>query len=290
MKKSDKGKNEKPDFEAIKRFSPYEAEYWSARELGKLLGYDSWRNFEAAIKRAMTSCQQTGQNVEEHFVKTNSLVDIGLGANRDLEDYLLSRYACYLIAQNGDPNKLEIALAQQYFIVSTRENELRQLKEEQEKRLQLRERLVEGNKRLAEAAHNAGVLSRNFGAFQNAGYRGLYNELNVEDIKNRKGIGQKEELLDRMGWSELAANDLRAALTEERLKKDGIVGQARASETHHEVGYKIRKAIADIGATMPEDLPAEPSIKPLLQESQRRKRKSLTAESKKETSQIKLFE
>lgn len=290
MKKSDKNKNEKPDFEAIKRFSPYETEYWSARELGNLLGYDSWRNFEAAIKRAMTSCRQTGQNVEEHFVKTNSLVELGSGSNRDLEDYLLSRYACYLIAQNGDPRKLEIALAQQYFIVSTRENELRQLKEDQEKRLQLRERMVEGNKRLAEAAHNAGVLSRNFGAFQNAGYRGLYDELNVEDIKNRKGIGQKEELLDRMGWSELAANDLRAALTEERLKKDGIVGQARASETHHEVGYKIRKAIADIGATMPEDLPAEPSIKPLLQESQRRKRKSLSAESKKETGQTKLFD
>jgi len=202
--------------------------------------------------------------VTDHFTEASKMVPLGSGAEREVTDYLISRLGAYLIAQNGDPSKREIAEAQAYFAMSTRKNELRELAEEQAKRLALRERVSENNKKLAEAAHDAGVLSRSFGVFQNAGYQGLYGGLDVEGIKVRKGIGQKENLLDRMGRAELAANDFRVTLTEERLRKDGIIGQTRAIDTHREVGKTVRKAIEDTGVRMPEDLPAEPSIKPLL--------------------------
>src|SRR5262249_15632541 len=158
------------------------------------------------------------------------------------------------------------AAAQAYFAVSTRQNELHQLYDEQQKRLQLRERVSENNRKLAEAAHDAGVLSRSFGEFQNAGYRGLYGGLDVDAIQVHKGVGEKEEILDRMGRAELAANDFRITQTEEKLRNERIVGQAHAIATHHEVGRKVRDAIQEIGGTMPEDLPPESSIKPLLDE------------------------
>jgi len=252
------------DFESIKQITPYGIEYWSARSLAPLLGYKKWQNFDVAIKRAMTACEQIGQVVTDHFTEASKMVPLGSGAEREVTDYLISRLGAYLIAQNGDPSKREIAEAQAYFAVSTRKNELRELTEEQAKRLALRERVSENNKKLAEAAHAAGVLSRSFGVFQNAGYQGLYDGRDVDGIKVRKGIGQKENLLDRMGRAELAANDFRVTLTEERLRKDGIIGQTRAIDTHREVGKTVRKAIEDTGVRMPEDLPAEPSIKPLL--------------------------
>ncbi len=284
---------QKPDFESIKQISPYGAEFWSARDLSKLLGYTTWRHFEGAINRAKTSCAQTGQKVSDHFVGGVKKVTLGSGAEREVEDYFLSRYACYMIGQNGDPRKPEIAAAQNYFAVSTRENELKHLYEAQEKRLRLRERVNDGNKDLAQAAYGAGVLSKNFGVFQNAGYRGLYGELDLEGIKARKGIEHSEDLLDRIGLAELGANALRIGLTEEKLRKEGIIGQAKAIETHHTVGKIIRQAIADTGATMPEDLPAEPSIKPLLDEKKRKRKKAL--QSNKTTAsdgseQGKLFE
>ena len=262
-----------PDFESIKQTNPYEAEYWSARDLAPLLGYANWQNFEIAIKRGKTACEQVGQVVTDHFIDSNKIVALGSGASRRIRDYYLSRFACYLIAQNGDPRKAEIAAAQAYFAVSTRQNELHQLYDEQQKRLQLRERVSENNKKLAEAAHDAGVLSRSFGEFQNAGYRGLYGGLDAEGIKARKGLEKKEEILDRMGRAELAANDFRITQTEAKLRNERIVGQARAVATHQEVGMKVREAIEEIGGTMPEDLPAEPSIKPLLNERRRRSRK-----------------
>ena len=186
------------DFELIKRINPYGAEYWSARDLAPLLGYTQWRRFEGAVKRAMTSAEQVGAVVDDHFAKAGKMVPLGSGAQREVTDYLISRMGAYLIAQNGDPSKREIAEAQAYFAVSTRKNELRELAEEQTKRLELRERVSENNKKLAEAAHDAGVLSRSFGVFQNAGYQGLYGGLDVEGIKVRKAIGPKEDLLDRM--------------------------------------------------------------------------------------------
>jgi DNA-damage-inducible protein D len=267
-----------PDFESIKQISPYQAEYWSARDLAPLLGYNKWQNFEVAIQRAITACEQVGQIVNDHFTSASKMIDVGKGAQRSVIDYLLSRFACYLIAQNGDPRKKEIAEAQAYFAVSTRRQELAQLLEEQEERLKLRERVTENNKGLAQAASQAGVLSQNFGIFQNAGYKGLYGGLGVLDIKERKQIDQREDLLDRMGRAELAANDFRITQTEERLRKEGIIGQTNAMDLHHEVGKKVRKAIEDIGGTMPEDLAPEPSIKPLLN-AKHRKRKKLQPEA-----------
>jgi DNA-damage-inducible protein D len=258
-----------PDFESIKQISPYQAEYWSARDLAPLLGYTKWERFEGAIKRAMTACEQIGQIVSDHFPSDGKMVNIGSGGQREVKDYFLSRFACYLIAQNGDPRKKEIAEAQAYFAVSTRKQELAQLLEEQEERLKLRERVTENNKALAQAASQAGVLSQNFGVFQNAGYKGLYGELGVADIKERKQIKQREDLLDRMGRAELAANDFRITQTEERLCKEGTIGQTNAMDVHHEVGKKVK----DIGGTMPEDLAPEPSIKPLLDAKHRKKKK-----------------
>ncbi len=262
-----------PDFESIKQISPYGAEYWSARDLAPLLGYNKWQNFEVAIERAMIACEQVGQIVTDHFTGVSKMVDVGSGAQRPVKDYLLSRFACYSIAQNGDPRKKEIAAAQAYFIISTRENELTHLLIEQEKRLHLRERVSENNKKLAQAASQAGVLSPNFGLFQDAGYKGLYDGLGVADIKERKQIDQREDLLDRMGRAELAANDFRITQTEERLRREGAIGQTKAIETHHKIGKTVRKAIEEIGGTMPEDLAPEPSLKPLLDAKHRKQKK-----------------
>lgn len=263
---------------------------WSARELAPLLGYNKWQNFEVAIRRAMTACEQIGQVVADQFTGVSKLIDAGKGAKRPVQDYLLSRFACYLIAQNGDPRKPEIAAAQAYFAISTRQHELAQLLEEQEERLKLRERVSEDNKALASAAYASGVLSQNFGTFQNAGYKGLYGGLDVGNIKVRKDIPQREDLLDRMGRAELAANDFRITQTEERLRKEGTIGESSAMTVHHEVGQKVRKAIADIGGTMPEDLPPEPSIKPLLEERRRKRGKQLRSkEQQDQGGQEKLF-
>jgi len=274
-----------PDFESIKQISPYGAEFWSARQLAPLLGYDKWERFEGAIKRAMIACEQVGQVVNNHFPIAEKMVRLGSGAERKIKDYFLSRFGCYLIAQNGDPRKPEIAAAQAYFAISTRQNELSQLLAEQEKRLSLRERVSENNKKLAQAASVAGVLSPNFGLFQDAGYKGLYGGLGVADIKERKQIDQREDLLDRMGRAELAANDFRITQTEERLRRERAIGQTKAIQTHHEVGKTVRKAIEEIGGTMPEELAPEPSLKPLL-DTKRRKQKKLpspTSEDDKST-------
>jgi DNA-damage-inducible protein D len=270
-----------PDFESIKQIGPYHAEYWSARDLAPLLGYNKWQNFEVAIQRAIMACAQVGQIVPDHFTEASKVITGGKGAKQTVKDYLLSRFACYLIAQNGDPRKKEIAEAQTYFAVSTRRQELAQLLEEQEERLKLRARVSENNKALAQAASQAGVLTQNFGVFQNAGYKGLYGELGVADIKEYKQINQREDLLDRMGRAELAANDFRITQTEERLRKEGTIGQTNAMDVHHEVGKKVRKAIDDIGGTMPEELAPEPSIKPLL-DAKNRKRKKLPSKSNKD--------
>lgn len=270
-------------FEDIKHLNPYGAEYWSARDLAPLLGYKKWQNFEVALKRAMESCRQTGNIIEDHFTATSKMIATGKGAQREIKDFYLSRTAAYLIAQNGDPSKREIAEAQAYFVIATRKTELRELAEEQAKRLELRERVSENNKKLAEAAHGAGVLSRSFGLFQTAGYQGLYGGLDVEQIKAVKGVGPREDLLDRMGRAELAANDFRVTLTEERLRKDGIIGQTAAIETHRAVGKTVRRAIEETGVRMPEELPVEPSIKPLLSAKRRERKKNLQADAAPDT-------
>ena len=203
-----------PDFDSIKQVSPYGAEFWSARDLAPLLGYNKWERFEVAIQRAMTACEQVGQIVQDHFPASSKMVQVGSGAKRELKGYSLSRFGCYLVAQNGDPRKPEIAAAQAYFAISTRQNELAQLYADQQERLRLREQVAENNKALASVAYASGVLSKNFGTFQNAGYKGLYGGLDVANIKEHKGIKQREDLLDRAGRAELAANDFRITQAE----------------------------------------------------------------------------
>jgi DNA-damage-inducible protein D len=264
-----------PDFDSIRKVNPYGSEYWSARDLMPLLGYNKWQAFEGAIKRAITACEKSGQAVEDHFTQSTRISQAGKGAQREAKDYNLSRYACYLTALNGDPSKLEVAAAQTYFAQAAREHELHQLARQQKQRVELRERVAEGNKSLNQSAMSVGVLSRNFGKFQNAGYQGLYGGMDLADVKDLKGIEPNEDLLDRAGLEELGANALRIGMTDRKLRSGEVVGENAAIRTHHQAGKEIREAIERFGGPMPEDLPAEPSIKPLIDDRQRAKRKTM---------------
>jgi DNA-damage-inducible protein D len=258
------------NFDTIRQTGEKGQEYWSARDLAPLLGYKRWENFEVAIKRAMTACQQVEQIVSDHFRGTTKMIQTGKGAQRGVKEFYLSRFACYLVAQNGDPAKPEIAAAQSYFAISTRENELRELFEEQARRVLLREQIAEDNEDLKVVAYQAGVLPTNWGRFQEAGIRGLYGDLGTAQVKERKGISAKEDLLDRAGSTELAANAFRITQTRDKLRRDAVAGQAAATETHYSVGKTVRAAIEEIGGTMPEDLPPGSNIRPALAEKKRR--------------------
>ena len=263
-----------PDFEAIRKFNSYGVEWWSARDLMKALGYKRWENFQVAIRRAIQTCEQENQVATDHFRDITQKVTLGSGAIRNVKDYALDRWACYLIAINGDTAKQEIADAQTYFLTKARVVEIQELRAKQAQRLRLRERISDGNKDLADAAQKAGVQSKNFGTFQNAGYEGLYGGLDLAAIKEQKGIPANEDLLDRAGLLELGANALRIGLTEQRLRTGGIVGENPAINAHRRVGEAIRNAIADEGGPMPEELPIEPSIKPLLSDAKRKRKKA----------------
>ncbi len=266
----------KPDFDSIRQLNELSIEYWSARELMPLLGYDKWQRFEDALKRARFACEQANQKVEDHFTGAGKAITGGHGARQIVKDYWLSRFGAYLTALNGDPRKPEIAAAQAYFVVSARENELFHLVEEQNQRIELRQLMDESNRELEQAAYQAGVLPRSFGLFHRVGYEGLYGGLSPDEIKKLKGVGPREDLLDRMGVEELSANSFRATQTAGKLKRDNVQGQAQAMETHREIGQKVRDVIADIGSPPPEELPAAPSIKPLLKSrASRRKRVEL---------------
>lgn len=247
------------DFESIKHLDKNNIEYWSARELMPLLGYIQWRRFEEVIIKAMEACELSGQSVENHFANVGKMVTIGSNTARNVANWNLDRYACYLIAQNGDSRKQEIALAQTYFAIQTRKQELFEQLGNAEKRLFIRGQVKDYNKRLASTAKTAGVSK--FGSFNDAGYRGLYG-MPLSAIERRKGI-QKGELLDRAGATELAANLFRITQTDEKLRKENIRGQEAAEYTHTMVGKKVRQTIRDIGGTMPEDLPPEQHIKEL---------------------------
>ena len=248
-------------FEELCQHSKDGYEFWSARDLQMILGYAEWRNFADVVEKAKIACLESGQIMENHFVEANKMVSLGSGARRKVKDYHLSRYACYLIVQNGDPSKPVIASGQTYFAIQTRRQELvddetfRQL-DEDKKRLFLRNELKEHNKQLVETASQAGVKSSlDFAVFQNHGYQGLYGGLAAKDIHKRKGLKKSQHILDHMGSTELAANLFRATQTEEKLRRDNIKGKTRANTTHHEVGAKVRKTISELGGEMPEDLP-----------------------------------
>ena len=257
-------------FENIKHIDNEGYEYWYARELQKVLEYTEWRKFVGVIKKAINSCKTSNYVVSDHFVGADKMVDIGSNTSRNIEDYKLSRYACYLIAQNGDSRKKVIALAQTYFAIQTRKQEL--LEEEynslteDEKRFYQRDLTKKGNYSLNQTAKKAGV--KNFDKFHNAGYKGLYNGETADDIAKRKKLRYREDILDNMGSEELAANLFRITQTEAKLKKDNIEGESEANKTHYNIGKNIREVIAKNGGTMPEDLPApDKSLKELEKET-----------------------
>lgn len=238
-------------FEALKKLNEYSAEFWSARDLQALLGYAQWRRFEDAINRAMISCEQSGNQSDYHFANVGKMIIVGKGGESKVDDYHLSRFACYLIAQNGDTRKTEIALAQQYFAIQTRKQELSlQLVSDQE-RMELRKQTSEQFKALSGAARQAGVQDKMFGIFHDAGYRGLYGGLGSDAIKTKKGIAQKEQLLDRMNATELAANQFRMTQTRDKLAQQNTGNQQHALQTHEQLGKEVRAAIERIGGTLP---------------------------------------
>ncbi len=256
-------------FESIKHVDEYGNEYWFARELMKILEYNKWQNFEKVIERAKESCENSGNSVCERFTDVSKSFESGNGTVRMTKDYKLTRYACYLIAQNGDPRKEVIALAQTYFAVQTRKQELSEREylalTEDEKRLYQRDLTRKGNYSLNQTAKNAGV--KDFAKFHNAGYKGLYNGETADDIAKRKGLRYREDILDNMGSDELIANLFRISQTEQKLKRDKINNEPEACDTHYIVGKQVRKAIEEIGGTMPEDLPTpKKSIKELEKE------------------------
>ena len=269
----------KSPFEKIKRISEEGYEYWSARDLSKLLEYTEYRKFLNPINKAMESCKNSGEEVDNHFAQVDEMVEIGSGAEREVEDYRLSRFACYLIVQNADPTKTNVALGQAYFAIKTRQKELLEEEEkrliqseEDSKRLLLREQMREHNKQLADAAKGAGVNEPiDYAIFQNFGYKGLYGGLDKQAIHKRKGLKKSQDILDHMGSTELAANLFRATQTEEKLRRENIKGKQNANKTHFEVGQKVRQTIKELGGTMPEDLPTADSIKKL----ERQKKKEL---------------
>ncbi len=248
-------------FEALKKLNQHGIEYWSARDLQACLGYSQWRYFENALKKAITSCKKSGNDPQNHFAGVRKMVSIGSQTEREVEDWHLSRFACYLIAQNGDPRKPEIAEAQKYFAIQTRRQELSDEMSADLERLELRKQAATEFKALSGAARDAGVQNKMFGVFHDAGYKGLYGGLGVDAIKARKGISPKEQLMDRMNAAELAANQFRMTHTREKLKQERIKNQRDAIETHEMVGREVRTAIAKIGVAMPENIPPAEPIK-----------------------------
>ena len=240
-------------------------EFWSARELQTILGYASWGKFQNAIKRAQKSFATSEvtkyYNIKDHFRQVGKMVTLGSGARRELIDFELSKYACYLIAQNGDPDKPEIAQAQAYFNIQTFRQEQFQSMSDEEKRLHVRTQVIDNNKTLFNSAKSSGV--RNFGKFNDAGYRGLYG-MNAKELALKKNLG-KDKILDRAGTTELAANLFRITQTNDKLQNElasgKTIGEQKADSIHFMIGGKVRQTIKDIGGTMPENLPPEVHIK-----------------------------
>ncbi len=257
-------------FENVKHVDENGNDYWLARELMVVLEYKRWDKFNNVINNAIISCKNSNYAIDDHFSHLGKMVEIGSKTKRKIEDYKLSRYACYLIAQNGDSRKKTIALAQTYFAVQTRKQEISEREysslTEDEKRFYQRNLTKKGNYSLNQAAKNAGV--KNFDKFHNAGYKGLYNGEAANDIAKRKGLRYREDILDNMGSDELIANLFRISQTEQKLKRDNVKGEVNANDVHYEVGKKIRNTIKELGGTMPEDYPTpEKSLKVLEKEN-----------------------
>lgn len=266
-------------FESIRHVNEYGQEFWYARELQIALEYKEWRNFFKVIDKAKAACEGSENAVSEHFVKVNKTSPMPNGGVREIEDIELSRYACYLIVQNGDPRKKVIALGQSYFAVKTRQQELIENYDnldEDQKRLAIRQEMKEHNKQLVAAAKESGVkTSLDYAIFQNCGYKGLYGGMTAKDIKAHKNLKKSDDILDYMGHEELAANLFRATQTEAKLRRENIQGKELANQTHYEVGKEVRDTIQRLGGTMPEDLPTpQKSIKQIEREQKKLSQKN----------------
>lgn len=265
-------------FEDIKHIDNNGNEYWYARELQNILEYTQWRRFENVINKAKIACKNSNIKVDDHFANVGKMVDIGSNTKRITKDYRLTRYACYLIAQNGDSRKEVIALAQTYFAIQTRKQELSEKEynelTEDEKRLYRRNQARKGNYNLNKTAVKSGV--KDLARFHNAGYKGLYNGETADDIFKRKKLRYREDILDNMGSEELADNIFRIAQTDAKLKRDSVDNEYKANYVHYEVGKEIRNSIKRLGGTMPENLPTPyKSLKDLEKEIKKLETKNL---------------
>ena len=274
---SDIEKQHNSIFEQIRRIDENGNEFWSARDMAKVLEYSEYRHFIPVIEKAKEACRNSGQNFMDLFEDYLDMIEIGKGGKRPVDSVKLSRYACYLIIQNSDPSKEIVANGQTYFAVQTRIAEIKQMDEynylstEDEKRLFLRNELAKHNAQLASAAKDAGVLdSKDYAIFQNYGYKGLYGGLDAKAIHTHKGLKKSQKILDHMGSTELAANLFRATQTEDKLRREQIQGKQKANQTHYQVGAKVRQTIKELGGTMPEDLPTVESIKSIEKKEQKK--------------------
>jgi len=267
-------------FEDIRYLTEEDAEYWLARQLAMVLEYAQYRNFQPVIERAIEACKNSGLDHGDHFARIHTMVEIGSGGRREVEDWRLSRYACYLIVQNGDPSKQLIAQGQTYFAVQARRQEVSDAEQferlsEDDRRLMLRLEMTHHNKALVAAARGAGVQTAlDYAIFQDHGYRGLYGGLGAKEIHYVKRLKKSQRILDHMGSTELAANLFRATQAEEKIRRDKVQGKAQANQAHHDVGQKVRKTIQELGGTMPEALPVpDKGIPQLERERAKRLRK-----------------
>lgn len=261
-------------FESIRHVNEYGQEFWYARELQIALEYRQWRRFCNVIDKAKSACENSENIVSEHFADVGKTSPMPNGGFKEIGDMELSRYACYLIVQNGDPRKKVIALGQSYFAVKTRQQELIENYDnldEDQKRLAIRQEMKEHNKQLVAAAKESGVkTSLDYAIFQNCGYKGLYGGMTAKDIKAHKNLKKSDDILDYMGHEELAANLFRATQTEAKLRRENIQGKELANQTHYEVGKEVRDTIERLGGTMPEDLPTpQKSIKQIEREQKK---------------------
>jgi len=253
---------------------------WYARDLQTLLGYKRWESFVDVLNKAATSCQQAGHNPDDHFRRVAKMVQVGSGAERDIGDVMMDRYACYLTAQNASARLKPVAFAQTYFAIQTRRQELNDLEgvnfeklSENQKRLYLRNQVVAENKRLMSAAKASGVISgADFGKFNNRGYQGLYGGRGKNEIQEYKGLPRSANILDHMGSTELAANLFRITQTEEKLRSKAIQGKEAACNAHYEVGQKVRQTMQELSGIMPEDLPVAEDVKKIAAQERKQQR------------------
>jgi DNA-damage-inducible protein D len=268
--------NPQSPFEQIKRIDPDGNEFWSARDLMPLLEYASWQKFKNVFLKAQIACENSGYDTSDHFIQAVKMVMIGSDAKREVEDMHLSRYACYLVVQNADPSKEIVALGQTYFAIQTRRQEVSDAEalaglSEEQRRLVLRAKVRQQNTGLASIAKTAGVITPlDFAIFQDHGYKGLYHGLTAKDIHKRKKLKTSQHILDHMGTTELAANLFRSTQAEDKLRRDNVQGKDNANQVHYEAGVVVRRAIQELGGTMPENLPTADSIKKLERENKKR--------------------